>query len=110
MPRLNISIVFFSDNSDVIIMDDDEAPVQTKGTGQGKGREHGWGKSGTSLPRPGKVKEETVPKKETSKKEDSKQKQKGVRHTRSTAEEETESETEAGIYPRDVKKNKQTKR
>ena len=76
-------------------MDNEEPQVQLKRRGQGKGRGCGLGKASTSLPRPGKVQQETVSKKEIPKKEDSKQKQKGVRCTRSTAEEEAKSDEEA---------------
>ena len=76
-------------------MDNEEPQVQPKGRGQGKGRGRGWGKASTSLPKSGNVKQETAPKKEIPKKEDSKQKQNSVKCTRSTAEDETKSDKEA---------------
>ena len=75
-------------------MDDDKPPVQSKGRGQGKAEGMDGEKVVHHSQHQERLNKKQYPKK-IPKKEDSKQKQKGVRCTRSTVEEETESEKEA---------------
>ena len=101
-------IVFCSDDSDVVIVEDEKENVvkmKAKGTGgRSRGRGCGHGKAAsTSLPRLGKAKQEVIALKEeeikkpegkTEKKEKNEKKTKACRRTRSTG---TDSDKEARL-------------